>query len=272
MVSTVQPAMRRDAAAGRRGRAATTAQSAEAGDARGWSEEGELLRYLPLIKIIAHRLAGRLPRQIDTEDLIHAGVLGLIDAFAKYEPSKKASFKSYAEIRIKGAMLDELRGYDWVSRTGRQKIRRVETALRTLEQRLGRHPSDAELKQELGVGADELAQLLMELRGVALISLDEISGRGDAEGLGALLDRIEDPNGVDARESAGLRQLRRTVTEVIDRLGEKERLVVSLYYYEDLTMGEIGEILGVSESRVSQIHTKAILALRGRLAKAVAAA
>lgn len=226
-----------------------------------------ILEYLPLVKFIAGRIASRLPSHIEVADLINSGIIGLIDAIEKFDASRKIKFKTYAEFRIKGAILDELRALDWVPRSTRQKASRLEKAYAELEQRLGRAASDAEMIDFLGVSAEEFDALVREARGVALISLDELQGDSDENFERNLLEYLADPENLNPAQIMNLDQIYRIVADTIDQLPEKERLVVSLYYYEELTMKEIGEILAITESRVSQIHTKAILRLRGRLLK-----
>lgn len=224
-----------------------------------------IIEYLPLVKFIANRIAGRLPSHVEVDDLINSGIIGLIDALKKFDASLKIKFKTYAEFRIKGAILDELRALDWVPRSTRQKASRLEKAYSELEQRLGRSASDAEVIEHLDIQPAEFDQLVREARGVALISLDELRPDNDDSFERNLLEYLADPEHLTPAESLNLDQIYRIVAETIDQLPEKERLVISLYYYEDLTMKEIGEIMSITESRVSQIHTKAILRLRGRL-------
>lgn len=225
--------------------------------------------YLPLVKYIASRIAGRLPSHIEMDDLVNSGIIGLIDAIDKFDPSRKIKFKTYAEFRVKGSILDELRALDWVPRSTRQKASRIEKAFSELEGKLGRVASDHEMMEHLGVSEEEYHQMLVDARGISLISLDEIRTDSDDNYERNLLEFLADPNTVDPAEAMNLDQIYRIVAESIDALPEKERLVISLYYYDELTMKEIGEVLEITESRVSQIHTKAILRLRGRLQKTV---
>lgn len=226
-----------------------------------------IIEYLPLVKFIANRIAGRLPSHVEVDDLINSGIIGLIDALKKFDASLKIKFKTYAEFRIKGAILDELRALDWVPRSTRQKASRLERAYAELEQLLGRAASDAEMMAHLGINAGEFDELVREARGVALISLDELRAEGDEAYEHNLLEYLADPEQMNPSQLMNLDQIYRIVADTIDQLPEKERLAISLYYYEELTMKEIGEIMGITESRVSQIHTKAILRLRGRLIK-----
>lgn len=226
-----------------------------------------IIEYMPLVKFIANRIANRLPSHVEVDDLINSGIIGLIDALKKFDASLKIKFKTYAEFRIKGAILDELRALDWVPRSTRQKASRLERAYGELEQQLGRSASDAEMMAYLGINAAEFDELVREARGVALISLDELRTDGDDAYEHNLLEYLADPEQLNPAQSMNLDQIYRIVADTIDQLPEKERLVISLYYYEELTMKEIGEIMAITESRVSQIHTKAILRLRGRLLK-----
>jgi RNA polymerase sigma factor FliA len=226
-----------------------------------------IIEYLPLVKFIANRIAGRLPSHIEVDDLINSGIIGLIDALKKFDASLKIKFKTYAEFRIKGAILDELRALDWVPRSTRQKASRLEKAYAELEQRLGRAATDVEMMEYLNIEVEEFDSLMCEARGVALISLDELRVDGDENYERNLLEFLADPEALSPAHMLNLDQIYRIVAEAIDMLPEKERLVISLYYYEELTMKEIGEIMDITESRVSQIHTKAILRLRGRLMK-----
>jgi RNA polymerase sigma factor for flagellar operon FliA len=227
-----------------------------------------IVEYLPLVKFIANRIASRLPSHVEVADLVNSGIIGLIDAIEKFDATRKIKFKTYAEFRVKGAILDELRALDWVPRSTRQKASRLERAYAELEQHLGRSASDAEMMEHMGITNEEFDVLVRDARGVALISLDELQGGDNDENFERnLLEYLADPEQLNPSQIMNLDQVYRIVADAIDQLPEKERLVISLYYYEELTMKEIGEILQITESRVSQIHTKAILRLRGRLLK-----
>lgn len=224
-----------------------------------------ILEYAPTIRFVAGRIAMRLPSHVAIEDLISAGVLGLIDAVDKYDPDKKVKFKTYAEFRIRGAILDELRAMDWVPRSVRKKSSALEEVIGRLQNTLGRPAEDEEIAEEMDISLPELHRLLDEVSGVNLLSLDDSEnplGNLDSEQVMEALGRegLEDP-----LARLGLLELRTTVAQTIEGLPEKEKLVVSLYYYDELTMREIGEVLGYTESRISQMHTKAILRLRARL-------
>jgi RNA polymerase sigma factor for flagellar operon FliA len=225
-----------------------------------------VLEHTPLIRYIVNRIAVRLPSHIDLDDLHNTGVIGLMDAIEKYDPEKNCKFKTYAEFRIKGAILDQLRSLDWVPRSVRQKSRRLERAYGEVEQRLGRMASEDEVADSLGLQIDKFHELLNQVRGISLVNLEEIRGT-NAEGdrAGTFADIVEDVNSENPFASLKLTEMKSVIADTIGTLPEKERLVVSLYYYEDLNMKEIGGILGITESRVCQIHTKAVLRLRAKL-------
>jgi len=229
-------------------------------------KEQIVLEHGPLIRYIVNRIAVRLPSHIDLDDLHNTGVIGLIDAIDKYDPDKNCKFKTYAEFRIKGAILDQLRSLDWVPRSVRQKSRRLERAYGEVEQRLGRSASDEEVADSLGLQIDKFHELMNQVRGISLVNLEEIRGGGqDGERHGSFADIVEDVHSENPFASLKLAEQRNVVADTIGTLPEKERLVVSFYYYEDLNMKEIGTILGITESRVCQIHTKAMLRLRAKL-------
>jgi RNA polymerase sigma factor for flagellar operon FliA len=225
-------------------------------------KEDLILKFAPLIKLIVNRIALRLPPHVDSEDLINSGVIGLMDAIEKYDPTKGTSFKTYAEFRIKGAILDELRTLDWFPRSIRQKVNRLESAYANLERQLGRAATDEEVAAALNVDLDEFYEILAQASAVSLVSLYD-TGREDGEER-SLLECIYSGEDDPARllESQEVCEI---VGQAIERLPEKERIVVSLYYYDELTMKEIGQVLSLTESRVSQIHTKAVLRLRAKL-------
>ncbi|GIX47071.1 MAG: RNA polymerase sigma factor WhiG [Candidatus Tectimicrobiota bacterium] len=228
-------------------------------------KERLILEYAPVIKYIAQRLAIRLPPHISVDDLINAGVIGLIDAIEKYDPSRDNTFKTYAEFRIRGAMLDELRNMDWVPRSVRQKESALNRAYEELERRLGRSAEDEEVAAFLGIDTEELYAWLNQLRGVALLSLDALglhSHDGEPFNLLDILPGDEAQNPVQMLQKQRLREI---LARAIDELPYQERVVISLYYFEELTMKEIGKVLHITESRVSQIHTKAIFHLRSKL-------
>jgi RNA polymerase sigma factor for flagellar operon FliA len=227
-------------------------------------KEQIVLEHTALIRYIVNRIAVRLPSHIDLDDLQNTGVIGLMDAIDKYDPEKNCKFKTYAEFRIKGAILDQLRSLDWVPRSIRQKSRRLEQAYSEVEQRLGRAATDGEIAQSLGIELEEFHFLLNQVRGISMVNLDELRSGGDPD-QPAYGDIFEDVKSENPFASLKSRELRQAVAECIGALPEKERLVISLYYYEDLNMKEIGNVLGITESRVCQIHTKAVQRLRSKL-------
>jgi RNA polymerase sigma factor for flagellar operon FliA len=229
-------------------------------------KEQIVLEHTPLIRYIVNRIAVRLPSHIDLDDLHNTGVIGLMDAIEKYDPEKNCKFKTYAEFRIKGAILDQLRSLDWVPRSVRQKGRRLERAYGEVEQRLGRSATEDEVADSLGLQLDKLQELVNQVRGISLVNLEEIRNGGqDGDRTGSYADVVEDVNAENPYSTLKLQEMKQIVADTIATLPEKERLVISLYYYEDLNMKEIGNILGITESRVCQIHTKSVLRLRSKL-------
>jgi len=227
-----------------------------------------LMEQLPQVRYIARRIHERLPRHVPFEDLVHAGVIGLIDALHKYDRGKHVQFGSYAKFRIRGAILDSLREMDWSPRDLRRKARRLEEANNTLRSQLGRNPSEPELAAELGIDLRGLQMLLGEIDGLEVGSLRVQSRRdGKEEDLCEYLpdDPEETPLLLCLRS-----EMKEFLTRAIEELPEKERQVLALYYYEELTMKEVGEVMGVGESRVSQIHSMAVVRLRARLAELTA--
>jgi RNA polymerase sigma factor for flagellar operon FliA len=228
-----------------------------------------ILTYAPLVKFVAGRLGASLPAHVDEQDLVSYGLLGLIGAIERFDPEREIKFETYAIARIKGAIIDELRSLDWVPRSVRTRAREIERAIAELERTLLRAPSDEEIAAKLGISTQELEDSLSEISRSSMAALDELwtpSAGGDQI---ALIDTIEDANGPNPEVSLEQGELREALGEAIARLPEREKLVVTLYYYEELTLREIGEVLGVTESRVSQLHTKAVLRLKARLAGAV---
>ncbi len=224
-----------------------------------------IIKYAPLIKYVAGRLAMKLPPNVDINDLISVGVMGLIDAINRFDPSRNIQFKTFAEFRIRGAMLDELRSLDWVPRSVRKKAALIEKAYQELEQKLGRPAEDDEVAEELGISLDEFYRLLEETKNVSFIDIETIKRKIPDLNEEDIFDLIEDPDQPDPFEDCELKELRDILAKAIDELPEKEKLVLSLYYYEGLTMREIGEILGYTESRISQLHSKALARLRAKL-------
>jgi RNA polymerase sigma factor for flagellar operon FliA len=227
-------------------------------------KEQIVLEHAPLIRYIVNRIAVRLPSHIDLDDLHNTGVIGLMDAIDKYDPEKNCKFKTYAEFRIKGAILDQLRSLDWVPRSIRQKSRRLEQAYAEVEQRLGRAASESEVAESLGLSLAQFHFLLSQVRGISMVNLDELRAGGESDQplQGDLFEDVKAENPFLLLKS---REMRQAIAECIGALPEKERLVISLYYYEDLNMKEIGNVLSITESRVCQIHTKAVARLRSKL-------
>jgi len=252
-----------------------TAQSQLATALEAWPDQVDpawqermVLQYAPLIKYIASRLALRLPAHISLEDLISSGIIGLIDAIHKFDPSKNISFKTYAEFRIKGAILDELRSLDWIPRSIRKKSSHIERACGELERALGRPPESEEIAAAMGLEMEEFFHLLDETKAVSLVELEGVGKalRPGAELSGGHLSEIlADENARDPFLALHFSELQDLLVQAIDALPDKEKLLVSLYYYEELTMNEIGEIMGFTESRISQLHTQAMLRLRSKL-------
>ena len=226
-----------------------------------------IVTYAPLVKYVAGRLGSGLPAHVDDEDLVSYGLLGLIGAIERFDPDRDVKFETYAIARIRGAIIDELRALDWVPRSVRSRARDIERAIGELEGKLGRVPSDEEIAGKLGITTDELDESLSEISRSSIAALDELWTIGGSGGdQVALIDTIEDTEAPDPQGALSQTELREAIADAIARLPEREKLVVTLYYYEELTLREIGEVLGVTESRVSQLHTKAILRLKARLA------
>jgi len=224
-----------------------------------------ILHYAPLVKYVASRVATGLPASVEQADLVSYGMFGLIDALTKFEPARGNKFETYAIPRIKGAIIDELRAMDWVPRSVRFKAREIEKAYADLESMLKRAPSEREVAERLGVSLGELHDVISQISFVSVLALDELLAVGSDRGehvslMDTLADRTVDPTtGLEGQETRGL------LAAAINSLSEREKIVVTLYYFEGLTLAEIGDILGVTESRVCQIHTKAVGQLRIQL-------
>lgn len=227
--------------------------------------EDMILKYAPLIKFIANRIAMRLPSHIDVDDMINTGVLGLMDAIEKFDPERGVKFETYAEFRIKGAMLDELRAMDWVPRSVRKIVTWLGNTHAELEKKLGRPANDEELAEAMNIEVDKLHEFINRAGGISLLSLEMAGKLNDSKR--SLIDFLADGEDKTPLEILKLDELRDIVANHIGILPEKEKMVISLYYYDELTMKEIGKVLDLTESRVSQIHTKAIMRLKGRLRK-----
>jgi RNA polymerase sigma factor for flagellar operon FliA len=230
-----------------------------------------ILTYAPLVKYVAGRLGSGLPAHVEEGDLVAYGLLGLMGAIDRFDPSRDIKFETYAIARIKGSIIDELRSMDWVPRSVRARARDIERAIAELEARLTRAPTDEEIADKLGITEEEFQDSLLAISRSSIAALDELwASPGSSGDAVALIDTIEDPQAAEPQSAMDQTELREALGEAISRLPEREKLVVTLYYYEELTLREIGEVLGVTESRVSQLHTKAILRLKARLSSSVA--
>jgi RNA polymerase sigma factor for flagellar operon FliA len=223
-----------------------------------------IIEYAPLVKYIAQKIASRLPSNIELDDLISCGVIGLMDAIEKFDPSRDNKFKTYAEFRIRGAILDELRAQDWVPRSIREKAKTVERAYSKLEANLGRPATDEEMCSELGMNQEEFHDLLNKAKSISLLNIDDSASfnKGDKK---LISEVMEDHRALNPYTTVSQKDSREKIKEGIMTLPEKQRLVLSLYYYEDLNLKEIGQVLDVTESRVSQLHTQAIIKLKTKL-------
>ncbi len=234
-------------------------------------DEGEKERIikdlLPYIKYTAYRIAWRLPPQLTVDDLVSVGIIGLLDAIDRYDPSRQANLKTYAEYRIKGSMLDELRAAEWTPKHLQKKINTIKATYSSLEQKLGRPPSEEEVAEELDIDLDELFKLLNNANASISISLDEIESRVDRNGNGDynIHDHIRDDKSDDPLTELEKADSRKHLKKAITRLPEREQMILSLYYWEELTFREIGQILQISESRVSQLHSQALIRIRGHV-------
>lgn len=238
-------------------------------DGSGEARDRLILHYAPMVKFVAGRISRGLPSSVDQADLISYGIFGLIDAINKFEPGRAIKFETYAISRIRGSIIDELRSLDWVPRSIRSKARRVERVMGDLENRLQRQPSDREVADAMEISVEELQDIYKQISNVSLGGLDELILGGEEEPGGLpLIETLEDQTAEDPQAAFETEEMKTILSKVIDRLPERERRVVTLYYYEGLTLSQIGRVLGVSESRVSQMHTKAVLQLRSRLADA----
>ena len=230
-------------------------------------EKEELIKsYLPLVKKVVHRLSGRLPKDVDIKEMLNSGIIGLVDALEKYDPKHETNFATYAQFRIRGAILDSFRSQDWLPRSLRFKSHKIEAAFRKIEQKLGRPATDEEVARELGIEITELQKLLGEVGSMVMLSFEELGfGHGEErfQSDDWMQSTSEDPlNKILSGEKVSL------IARALDRLPEKERLVISLYFYEELNLKEIGEILGVTESRASQIRSRALIRLKNYLRSA----
>lgn len=220
-----------------------------------------ITEYAPLVKVVAGRLSMYLGYNVEYEDLVSYGIFGLIDAIDKFDPGKDVKFETYASLRIRGSILDQIRKMDWIPRTVRQKQRRLEDAAKAIEARTGRNATDEELAEELGVTGTELLEWQSQLKVTNIISLNEFVEQGGEP----MMDARNNSQFAQPEETVAEDELKKVLSEALELLTEKERRVILLYYYEELTLKEISNILEVSESRVSQLHTKALLKMRKRM-------
>jgi RNA polymerase sigma factor FliA len=237
---------------------------------KGEGDEGArerlVVAYSPMVKFVAGRLGAGLPSHVEDADLISYGLVGLIGAIERFEPERGIKFETFAMTRIRGAIIDELRSLDWVPRSVRSRAREIEAAQAKLEHELQRAPSEAELASKLNMTEEELQSALLEIANSSVYALDELWTVSDSSGdQVSLLDTIADDSAADPQEALASTEVKDLLTEAIGGLPEREQLVVALYYYENLTLREIGEVLGVTESRVSQLHTKAVMRLKSHL-------
>lgn len=226
-----------------------------------------VIKYAPLVKYVAGKVSMGMPQNIEFDDLVSYGIFGLIDAISKFDPARGIKFKTYAMTRIRGAIFDELRSIDWIPRSIRQKAKQIEQVISELENKLGRTVDDEEIAKELGVSSEEFQSLLSKLSGTSMLSLNDIWYLGDDNDELSIMETLEAPETMNPDILVEKEEIRDYIIDAIKKLPDKEKKVIVLYYYEDLTLKEIGEVLEVTESRVSQLHTKAIMRLRGRLGR-----
>ena len=229
------------------------------------SREQQVLKYAPLLKRIVSRMASRFPPEVDPEEVYQAGMIGLLDAVDKFDPSRDIQFQTYAEYRIKGSILDELRALDWVPRGVRAAATEWEKAWNEQCNALGREPSDSEMATKLEMPLNEYHEFTAHASPLSLVTLDQLGGGGDEEDGQSLLDILRDQDGSDPFSELSMHQLKNRLQEAIEELPEREQTIISLYYIEELNMKEVAAVLGVGEARVSQLHTKIILKLRAKL-------
>lgn len=228
------------------------------------SRDELVVAHLPLVKFIVDRIASSLPPHLDRDDLRSAAVIGLISAAERFDPARGVQFKTFAEQRIRGTIMDELRAQDWLTRSLRDKFKRLEREFSSLEQRLGRNPSSDEVALAMGLELKDYFRLLEEIHLLSFVSLDDAWHDEDGAPFG-LLDVLEDKGTESPQNQLIARQTVERLAEAIDALPEKERIVITLYYYEELNLKEIGAVLDLTESRISQLHSQAIIRLRGKM-------
>lgn len=222
-------------------------------------------QYSPLVKYVAGKLAVGMPSNVEFDDLVGYGVFGLLDAIEKYDPDQKTQFKTYAVQRIHGAIIDELRALDWVPRSVRTRARQIEGVVQELEVSLGRPATDDEIAGELGMSTKQFDKEMIKISGTSILSLNDVWYQGEDKDKVPIADSIESPTTLNPDTIVEKDEIRRVIVESIGELPDKEKKVLVLYYYEDLTLKEIGQVLEVTESRVSQLHTKAVMRLRSKL-------
>ncbi|MCL2179665.1 MAG: RNA polymerase sigma factor WhiG [Treponema sp.] len=227
--------------------------------------EAFIKQYAPLVKYVAGKVAVGMPNNVEFDDLVGYGVFGLIDAIDKYDPEKNVKFKTYAVTRIRGAIFDELRLIDFVPRSVRQKTREIETTISSLEAHLGRTASDQEIANAMGMDESEYMKTMQKISGTSIISLNDLWYSGDDNDKVSIADSIESPSSLNPDVMVVNDEIRRVIVEAINELPDKEKKILVLYYYEDLTLKDIGRVLQVTESRVSQLHSKAVVHLRAKL-------
>lgn len=224
-------------------------------------------KYSPLVKHVAGRIAIGMPQNVEFEDLVSYGVFGLLDAIEKFDPSRDIKFKTYAMTRIRGSIFDELRSVDWIPRSIRQKAKQLEQIIGMLENQEGQKVEDEVIAKEMGMSIEEYNQLLSKLSSTSIVSLNDIWFMGDENDEVSFMETLESPMNMNPDNIIEKEEIKNFIIEAIKTLPEKEKKVIVLYYYEDLTLKEIGEVLEVTESRISQLHTKAVSRLRSKLAK-----
>jgi len=224
-----------------------------------------ILHYAPLVKYVAGRVGSGLPAHVEQADLISYGTFGLIDAITRFEPSREIKFESYAMARIRGAIIDELRSTDWIPRSVRTKARQFERTVAALESKLQRSPTEEEIADEMDMDVEEIRKFLGQLSLVNVVALDELLVDDDGSAP-RLVDTLKDTSALDPQAMAEHGEARQLLARAVEQLPDREKVVVSLYYFEGLTLSEIGRVLGVTESRICQLHTKAVLHLRTKLA------
>ncbi len=222
-------------------------------------------QYAPLVKYVAGKVAVGMPQNVEFDDLVGYGVFGLFDAIEKFDPDKHVKFKTYAVTRIRGAIFDELRSIDWVPRSVRQKAREIEETVRRLEASLGRAATDEEIAKSLNMSFKDFEKTMLKISATSILSLNDVWYTGEDNDKVSIADSIESPQSLNPDVIVEKDEIKRVIIQAIGELPEKEKTVLVLYYYEDLTLKEIGQVLEVTESRVSQLHTKAIMRLRAKL-------